>query len=163
MFSGIPVQQFPGLPDIHPTGARLADGGFVTPNGGTDTIDGRGGWNTLVYNFASTAANIQHNADGSWLIFGTGFTDTITNVQAAQFADKTVYLTPVFNASIIQAENFAITRTTLLLDQATSIASSINSGAQTEAQFINNLLSQVADTGALCRSKPWTGRHQSPV
>jgi hypothetical protein len=117
-----------------------------TPNGGTDSIDGGGGWNTVVYNFASTAANIQHNANGSWLIFGTGFTDTITNVQVAQFTDKTVFLDPVFNASLIQAEDFAITRTTLPLDQATSIANSINSGAQTEAQFINNLLSQDGDT-----------------
>jgi hypothetical protein len=117
-----------------------------TPNGGTDTIDGGGGWNTVVYNFASTAANVAPNADGSWLIFGTGFTDTITNVQAAQFTDKTVFLSPVFTASLIQAEDFAITRMTLPLDQATSIANAINSGAQTEAQFISNLLSQVADT-----------------
>jgi hypothetical protein len=118
-----------------------------TPNGGTDYIDGGDGWNTVVYNFASTAANIQHNSNGSWLIFGTGFTDTITNVQVARFTDKAVLLTPiVFTAGMIQAEDFAITRATLPLDQATSIASSINSGTQTEAQFINDLLSQVGDT-----------------
>jgi hypothetical protein len=53
---------------------------------------------------------------------------------------------PAISASQIQAEDFAVTRATLPLDQATSIASSINSGAQTEVQFINDLLSQVADT-----------------
>ncbi len=40
----------------------------------------------------------------------------------------------------------AITRTELPLDQATSIANSINAGTQTEAQFVADLLSQVADT-----------------
>ena len=46
----------------------------------------------------------------------------------------------------IQVEGLAITRTTMPLDQAMSIANSINSGLETHAQFINNLLSQVTDT-----------------
>ena len=51
-----------------------------------------------------------------------------------------------FTAGQIQAEAFAITRTALAVDQATSMANSINSGVQTEAQFIDSLLSQVANT-----------------
>ena len=46
----------------------------------------------------------------------------------------------------IQVEGLAITRTIVPPDQATSIANSINSGLETHAQFINNLLSQVTDT-----------------
>ena len=43
-----------------------------------------------------------------------------------------------FNAAQIQAEAFAITRTALPADQATSIANSIDAGVQTESQFIDS-------------------------
>jgi hypothetical protein len=46
----------------------------------------------------------------------------------------------------IQNDYFAITRTPLPLDQATATAGAINAGAQTETQYINSLLVQVANT-----------------
>src|SRR5262249_26805681 len=46
----------------------------------------------------------------------------------------------------IQNDYFAITRTPLPLDQATATAGAINAGMQTETQYINSLLTQVANT-----------------
>jgi probable HAF family extracellular repeat protein len=56
------------------------------------------------------------------------------------------FLASPITAQLIQSEYLAITRTTIPLDQATTIANAINAGTQTETQFINGLLSQVADT-----------------
>ena len=50
------------------------------------------------------------------------------------------------SAAAIQDDYNAIVRTSLSVDQATSVANSIDSGAQTEFQYINTLLSQVANT-----------------
>jgi autotransporter-associated beta strand protein len=52
----------------------------------------------------------------------------------------------IATASQIQAEDLAITRTALSLDQATTVANELNSATLTEAQFINNLLGQVTNT-----------------
>jgi hypothetical protein len=46
----------------------------------------------------------------------------------------------------IQNDYLAITRTALPVNQATAITNAIDAGTQTEAQYINGLLSQVADT-----------------
>src|SRR5262249_19462307 len=46
----------------------------------------------------------------------------------------------------IQSEAFAIIRTMMPVDQASSIANAIDSGSETQAQFINDLLSQVTNT-----------------
>jgi hypothetical protein len=49
-------------------------------------------------------------------------------------------------AAIIQNDYFGITRTALSLDQATTEANAIFALTQTEIQYVNGLLSQVADT-----------------
>jgi hypothetical protein len=46
----------------------------------------------------------------------------------------------------IKLDYFAITHTDLGLDQATTVAKSIDSGGLTETQYINDLLAQAADT-----------------
>jgi hypothetical protein len=46
----------------------------------------------------------------------------------------------------IQNDHLAITRASLPVDQATAVANSINSGTQTEFQYVNHLLSQVTNT-----------------
>ena len=46
----------------------------------------------------------------------------------------------------IQNEYFGIVRVALPLDQATAVANTINAGTQTEFQYINTLLTQVANT-----------------
>jgi hypothetical protein len=58
----------------------------------------------------------------------------------------TASLVTQVSALTIQNDALAITRTTLPLDQATTIADSINAGTETEAQYIDGLLSQTADT-----------------
>ena len=50
------------------------------------------------------------------------------------------------SAHTIQNDYFGITRDTLPSEQASVIAGSINAGTQTETQYVNGLLSQVADT-----------------
>ena len=46
----------------------------------------------------------------------------------------------------VQEAHFGIVRVALPLDQATTVANAINAGTQTEAQYINSLLSQVTHT-----------------
>ena len=46
----------------------------------------------------------------------------------------------------VQDAHFGIVRVALPLDQATTVANAINAGTQTEAQYINSLLSQVTHT-----------------
>ena len=53
--------------------------------------------------------------------------------------------TPI-SAQLIQSDYLAITCTTLAPDQATTVANAIIAGTQTETQYVNGLLSQVADT-----------------
>src|SRR5262245_4900558 len=50
------------------------------------------------------------------------------------------------SAHAIQNDYFGITRGNLPLDQASALANSINAGTQTETQYIDQLLAQVADT-----------------
>jgi len=66
----------------------------VTGSTTSSEIDGAAGWNGIVYNFASSQATITQDANGFWTIVkpnGTG-TDTVTNIEAVQFTDKTISL-----------------------------------------------------------------------
>jgi hypothetical protein len=72
------------------TGADTIDGG-----GGNDTIygisgnnvvRGGGGYDKAAYGLAASFITIEHNADGTKTISGPGFTDTISNVEVAEFA-----------------------------------------------------------------------------
>jgi hypothetical protein len=53
---------------------------------------------------------------------------------------------PAIAATTIQNDFLGITRTALPVDQATSIANAISAGVQTETQYVNGLLTQVANT-----------------
>jgi hypothetical protein len=50
------------------------------------------------------------------------------------------------DAQIVQDDYLEITRTDLTLGQGTSVANSINAGTTSETQYVNSLLSQVANT-----------------
>ena len=90
--------------DTRTSGATLSEAsstGFPagTPfddsvSGGTTSseIDGGAGWNGIVYNFASTQASMTQNANGFWTIVKPNGTDTVTNIEAVQFTDKTISL-----------------------------------------------------------------------
>lgn len=58
--------------------------------GGSDTIDGNGGRDVMNFNFASTSATIVHNANGSWTISGPGQSVTLTDIEIAQFTDRSI-------------------------------------------------------------------------
>jgi chitinase len=61
--------------------------------------------------------------------------------------NKMAYLTPIeFDVTIIQSDYLGIARATLPLDQAATEANAIFAGTTTELQYVNSLLSQVADT-----------------
>jgi uncharacterized protein (TIGR01370 family) len=63
----------------------------------SDTIDGGGGTNTVVYRAPSSNYTLSKQANGAWLVT-SGTTaegpDTLTNIQNVTFSDKTVALTP---------------------------------------------------------------------
>jgi hypothetical protein len=130
-----PTQTVSGTVDVADAGTivTLYDG---TTALGTATVQSNGSWST----------SITVTGDGTHTLTATD-TDAAGNTGTSNAVIYTLQAAlPLISASQIQAEDFAITRATLPLDQATAIANSINSGAQTEVQFINNLLSQVADT-----------------
>ena len=81
---------------------------------------------TLNLSGVHTASEFGVASDGSG---GTVFTDTV-----------------LISTTIIQNDYLAITRTALPLDQATTVANAINAGTQTETQYVDDLLSQVANT-----------------
>jgi hypothetical protein len=68
-------------------------------------------------------------------------------MEALGFATTPVAtVTSAVSATTIQNDHFGIVRLTLPIDQATMIANAINAGTQTEADYVNGLLSQVANT-----------------
>jgi hypothetical protein len=72
----------------------------------------------------------------------------ISNLDLGVLKDLGYTLTtnvPLTTAAI-QNDYLAITRTTLPLDQATTVVNAINAGTQTETQYVNGLLSQAANT-----------------
>jgi hypothetical protein len=58
-------------------------------SGGTNTIKGGGGFDRVVISYAASQTTVAQNANGSWTIAGPGFSDTLTNVELAQFTDST--------------------------------------------------------------------------
>jgi hypothetical protein len=61
-------------------------------NLGTNTMAGGAGTDIAFYNVASNSVARTHNSDGSWTLSGQNFTDTISGVEIAQFADQTIAL-----------------------------------------------------------------------
>ncbi|HXR03279.1 MAG TPA: hypothetical protein VN836_01055, partial [Verrucomicrobiae bacterium] len=107
--------------------------GAIEPDGKMFTIN------------ANNLSNVQYVGGGS------AGTDTL--IVDAYDATATTWLPSVTISAVtteplqtIQNDYLAITRTALPVDQATAIANAIDGGTQTEAQYVNGLLSQVADT-----------------
>jgi len=69
---------------------------WIYPLGGSDTIDGRGGYDTVVIEWESTNFQISKYPDNIFLdtISGASSADKVTlfNIEAVQFPDKTVLL-----------------------------------------------------------------------
>ena len=63
-------------------------------------------------------------------------------MEALGFQDHASYISPV----TVQNDYLGIMRVALPLAQATTIANAIDAGTQTEAQYVNGLISQVANT-----------------
>ena len=62
----------------------------------SDTIDGGGGTNTVIYRAASNNYTLTKQSNGSWLVTSAATAegpDTLTNIQKVTFSDKTVSLT----------------------------------------------------------------------
>ena len=102
--------------------------GFLYSNGTYTTIDDAlGTEGTIATGINDVGQIVGYYTDGN--VTAHGF---LANAQTT--------------AQTIQNDYLAITRTALPLDQATTIADAINTGTQTETQYVNGLLSQVANT-----------------
>jgi endoglucanase len=93
---------------------------------------------------------ITYWAGGPWwgnYMFSIEPQNGIDKPQMPILLDHLSSVAPVtMTAQTIQNDYLGITRTALPSDQATTIANSITTGTQTETQYVNSLLSQVADT-----------------
>jgi RTX calcium-binding nonapeptide repeat (4 copies) len=114
---------------------------------GNDSLDGGKGLDTAVYSGPRSQYTITQTSTGI-TVAGPDGIDTLTGVEQAQFSDATITLQQpgTVSATTVQNDYIGIVRTALPLDQATTVANAINSGAQTEFQYVNSLLSQVANT-----------------
>jgi hypothetical protein len=99
--------------------------GFLFTNGGTVNYAG-----------VDAVTYAQLPTDGLTALDRSG--NTVTAI-ATDFAGVSAVLTT-------SNDYLAITRTALPLDEATTVANAIRAGMQTETQYVNGLLSQVADT-----------------
>jgi hypothetical protein len=132
-----------------------------------DFADGRDGKTTFFSSDGSTLSSLTFNnqytsptthtntadvADFTQQdVFGTtqtGETNTLssTDIAIMDALGWTQNAPPTVSVSQIQNDYLAITRSALALDQATAIVNAINAGTQSETQYVNNLLSQVANT-----------------
>jgi hypothetical protein len=95
------------------------------------------------YDSAGLKVNTKDVADFNELdVFGHGGTDTLSPTDIA-ILDALGWNSITAN---VQNDYLAITRTTLAIDQATTIANAIIAGSQTETQYVIGLLDQVVNT-----------------
>jgi hypothetical protein len=128
-----------GIPTL-----TLNDGGTATYNSGSGSsaltfLDTVSLHDINVASLAATAVNLN----GATIAGGGG---NAANLSLAGLAQNGPHIDANVTAQNIQNDYLAIVRTALPLDQATTIANAINTGTQTEAQYVSGLLSQVADT-----------------
>jgi hypothetical protein len=128
------------------TGVEHIYGGF-----GTDTVVFSGPSSEYTIS-VSPQVGIQTVAGPRDLIVtGPNITATLSYVEYAQFSDKTINLVDYMTSMLptpqtIQNDYFGITQTSLSLTAATTEANAINAGTTTETQYVDSLLSQVANT-----------------
>lgn len=63
---------------------------FLYDGSGVDTLNGGGGFDRAVYAISSSAATVTRNSNGTVTVAGSGFTDTLTGVEAVTFSNRTV-------------------------------------------------------------------------
>ncbi len=140
-----------GVPDY--TDGRDGQATYFSYDGGkTLSLSAGLTWNNE-YNSSDTKINGGDVADFTQHdVFGTGSTGetntlslTDLEIMAALGWNPAVTVYAV-TSQTIQNDYLAITRTALSLDQATTEATAINASTTTEFQYVNGLLSQVADT-----------------
>ena len=102
---------------------------------GNDSLDGGAGLDTAVYSGPRSQYTITQTSTGITVAGPDGIDTTITLVQPG-----------TVSATTVQNDYIGIVRSALPQNQATTVANAINSGAQTEFQYVNSLLSQVANT-----------------
>jgi hypothetical protein len=123
----------------------LNDGGTAIYSSGSGTnaltfLYGVGVHDTSVASLAATSVDLN----GATIADGAG---NAANLSLSGLSQSGVQVTvAAVGATTLQGDYLAITRAALPLDQATTIANAISAGTQTEAQYINSLLSQVAST-----------------
>lgn len=68
------------------------DDTILLTEGGFDTVDGGTGTDTVQFNVASTAATVEQQADGSYVVLGSTFGAQLTGVETLQFTDMSTTL-----------------------------------------------------------------------
>ncbi len=56
---------------------------------GSNNLDGSGGHDYATFSVTRSAATVTRNSNGTWTISGSGFSDTVRNVEIASFSDGT--------------------------------------------------------------------------
>ena len=130
--------------DTLPGNRQSSDAG--TGNGHftlNDAIQPDGQWIVVSASNLSSVEYVGGASPGSEALFVTVY-DATTGVWS-NTASLTAFTAP-FSPAQIQSDSFAITRMALSLADATAEIDAIAVGTTTETQYINSLLSQVADT-----------------
>jgi len=133
------------LLDAHSVGVANGDVLEATAIGDTITVY-KNGIQVLqvtdsTYSTGSPGIGFYDNVDSNWTSFG--FSDfSASNVGSGQPTPAGIPISP----TTVQNDYFGIVRVALPLDQATTVADAINTGTQTEVQYVNGLLAQVANT-----------------
>jgi hypothetical protein len=78
--------------------------------GGNDTIEGGAGFDLAGFAAARATANVTRNADGSVSVAGPDGTDTLRDVEALRFADKTLFALAGADATIARLYAAAFAR-----------------------------------------------------
>ncbi len=65
---------------------------ILLTEGGFDTIDGGSGTDTVQFNVASSAATIEQQADGSYIVLSDNFAAQLTGIETLQFTDTSTTL-----------------------------------------------------------------------
>jgi serralysin len=117
------------------SGANRIDGGagndLLTGGGGNDVLDGAAGSDTATYSTRSTFYSWVKNSDGSWTVTDLRSgkpdgIDTLWNVEALRFSDKTVKLAAAASSGHGEAEHDHLDR--MPLPQSDTLAFKFLSG-----------------------------------
>lgn len=91
------------------------------------------------YSTGSPGIGFYDSVDSNWTGFG------FSRFSATNVGDTTPPGASI-SSTVVQNDYLGIVRVALPLDQAAAVANAINAGAQTEGQYVNSLLAQVANT-----------------